>query len=290
MIKIAKLIGIFTFVTVCLLVLLTMTGGKNQKLSPEDEDKLYIALHQEIVQSWNDASDWDGTLYVGLNDRLRQNFKGLSYYSIKLLRDQNNELAVECLYNVMTREMGAADGRPERIRSYFDGMENILTLSPELGLDPRLHQLRSRYNLYDDVLSFTHSNFDLQPHFDGKEHWNDVDAYCHRIEQRCAHLTGDSLFQFMAQQDTIIRSLQSVDTAIVGVRQRFYDRLGEELRASFDTIQNPTDEQTAAVQRVQKAYNEKRGPYGPNLDGMFARFQLRQITSPGFSFWDLFNW
>lgn len=220
--------GIFTLVTKQKEVVNTaaLSSGNHEQLI------------KEIDRDWNSLSDWDEETYNRHNTMVAQSLNAgiINELDSKTLHDRINKAAYQKSVSAMNREFDRKDCDDAKLALNYGGLQTVLMNERGLANNSQIVEVSKVYSLYQRIMAFNNRSLALSPRFNsGNDTWNSWTSHQDRIYKQKNEFISDPIFQNRLKGITAICRIYDTDSRLQEARSKFYDRLGDEICAYFDS-------------------------------------------------------
>lgn len=220
--------GIFTLVTKQKEVVNTaaLSSGNHEQLI------------KEIDSDWNGLSDWDEDTYNRHNTMVAQSLNAgiINELDSKTLHDRINKAAYQKSVSAMNREFDRKDCDEAKLALNYGGLQTVLMNERGLANNSQIVEVSKVYSLYQRIMAFNNRSLALSPRFNsGNDTWNSWTGHQDRIYKQKNEFISDPIFQNRLKGITAICRIYDTDSRLQEARSKFYDRLGDEICAYFDS-------------------------------------------------------
>lgn len=220
--------GIFTLVTKQKEVVNTaaLSSGNHEQLI------------KEIDRDWNSLSDWDEETYNRHNTMVAQSLNAgiINELDSKTLHDRINKAAYQKSVSAMNREFDRKDCDDAKLALNYGGLQTVLMNERGLANNSQIVEVSKVYSLYQRIMAFNNKSLALSPRYDSaNDTWSSWTGHQDRIYKQKNEFISDPIFQNRLKGITAICRIYDTDSRLQEARSKFYDRLGDEICAYFDS-------------------------------------------------------
>ena len=220
--------GIFTLVTKQKEVVNTaaLSSGNHEQLI------------KEIDRDWNSLSDWDEETYNRHNTMVAQSLNAgiINELDSKTLHDRINKAAYQKSVSAMNREFDRKDCDDAKLALNYGGLQTVLMNERGLANNSQIVEVSKVYSLYQRIMAFNNKSLALSPRYDSaNDTWSSCTGHQDRIYKQKNEFISDPIFQNRLKGITAICRIYDTDSRLQEARSKFYDRLGDEICAYFDS-------------------------------------------------------
>lgn len=258
---------LITFVVLLALVVLAFIIGPKSTVShdlPDPPDETLKEVRTQIEQDWEQANDWDETVFAKHCDKLNKMKKD---YSVGTLVDMNTRLAVETVYKkLMDGEWNSESCREKVVDKYVNALGVIIKADANAKDNNNVKKLYQVNDVYKKALSVSRIRIGLSPSFDGSS-WRSFSAYSDSIKAKKASIESNSIYkEHLSNIREIKNGLSNIDGRLYGARNKFYVKLANDITSYYSRIPSleRNDSQLRTLRNVRDRYNNEYNNYNLN--------------------------
>ena len=157
---------------------------------PDPPDETLKEVRTQIEQDWEQANDWDETVFEKHCDKLSQMKND---YSVGTLIDMNTRLAVEAVYKkLMDGEWNSESCREKVVDKYINALGVIIKADANAKDNNNVKKLYQVNDVYKKALSVSRIRIGLSPGFDGSS-WRSFSAYSNNVKAKKASIESNAI-------------------------------------------------------------------------------------------------
>lgn len=217
-------------------------------------------LIKEIDRDWNSLSDWDEDTYNRHNTMVAQSLNAgiINELDSRTLKDRINKAAYQKCVSAMDREFDRKDCDEAKLAHNYAGLQTVLINERGLANNSQIVEVSNVYSLYQRIMAFNKKSLALSPRYDSvNDTWSSWTGHQDRIYRQKNEFISDPIFQNRLRGITAICKIYDTDSRLQEARSKFYDKLGNEIYAYFDSryaqLPEATDGQYASERNAEKS-------------------------------------
>ena len=181
-------VGLLALVVLAFIIVPKSTVSHNL---PDPPDETLKEVRTQIEQDWEQANDWDETVFAKHCDKLNQMKND---YSVGTLVDQNTRLAVEAVYKkLMDGEWKSESCREKVVDKYINAIGVIIKADANAKDNNNVKKLYQVNDVYKKALSVSRIEIGLSPKFNGSS-WNSFSEYSKNIKDRKNSINSNTIY------------------------------------------------------------------------------------------------
>lgn len=251
---------LITFVVLLALVVLAFVIVPKSTVShdlPDPPDETLKEMRTQIEQDWEQANDWDETVFEKHCDKLNQ----MKYdYSVGTLVDLNTRLAVETVHKkLMDGEWKSVSCREKVIDKYVNALGVIIKADANAKDNNNVKKLYQVNDVYKKALSVSRIRIGLSPGFDGSS-WRSFSAYSNSIKAKKASIESNAIYkEHLSNIREIKNGLANIDGRLSEARTTFYKSLAKAITSYYSRIPSSerNNSQLRTLRNVRDRYNNE---------------------------------
>lgn len=251
---------LITFVVLLALVVLAFKIGPKPPVPPDlldPSDETLKDVRTQIEQDWEQANDWDETVFEKHCDKLNQMRND---YSVGTLVDMNTRLAVETVYKkLMDGEWKSESCQEKVVDKYINALGVISKADANAKDNNNVKKLYQVNDVYKKALSVSRIRIGLSPGFDGSS-WRSFSAYSNSIKAKKASIESNAIYkEHLSNIREIKNGLANIDTRLSKARNKFYDKLANDITSYYSRIPSSerNNSQLRTLRNVRDRYNSE---------------------------------
>lgn len=265
---------LITFVVLLALVVLAFVIVPKSTVShdlPDPPDETLKEVRTQIEQDWEQANDWDETVFEKHCDKLNQM---KCDYSVGTLVDLNTRLAVETVYKkLMDGEWKSESCREKVVDKYINALGVIIKADANAKDNNNVKKLYQVNGVYKKALSVSRIRIGLSPGFDGSS-WNSFSKYSKNIKDRRDSINSNTIYkEHLSNIREIKNGLANIDSRLSEARKDFYISLANAITSYYSRIPSSerNNSQLRTLRNVRDRYNSEYHE-NKNLNGFVKAF------------------
>lgn len=220
--KALKLIIIFIVILGGVVGALYLISGTGGSVLPPPPDNTYQTVRTQIEKDWEEAGDWNDSVYYGHCDLVRQLSRK---YETSTLQDLTTKAASGIVYDKIFNEWSSPQCRDAVVKKYIDAIDIIESKDDNATLDPNIKKIKNVYATYKAARNLAQKETGLRPRFDGDQ-WNSFSAHRQKlINERNSIMADPNYTSYLANILYIKNGLNSMPDRLDKSRNRFYEDL-----------------------------------------------------------------
>lgn len=266
---------LITFVVLLALVYLAFRIVPKTTVShdlSDPSDETLKEVRTQIEQDWEQANDWNDTVFAKHCDKLNQMNK--NGYSVGTLVDMNTRLAVETVYKkLMDGEWKSESCREKNVDKYINALGVIIKADANAKDNNNVKKLYQVNDVYKKVLSVSRIEIGLSPDFKGSS-WRSFSAYSDSIKAKKKSIESNSIYkEHLSNIREIKNGLANIDSRLSKARNKFYDELANDITSYYSRIPSSerNNSQLRTLRNVRERYNSEYHE-NKNLKGFVKAF------------------
>lgn len=251
---------LITFVVLLALVVLAFVIGSKKVVPtvlPDPSDETLKEVRTQIEQDWEQANDWDETVFERHCDKLNQMRND---YSVGTLVDLNTRLAVETVYKkLMDGEWKSESCREKVVDKYVNALGVIIKADANAKDNNNVKKLYQVNDVYKKALSVSRIRIGLSPSFDGSS-WRSFSAYSNSIKAKKASIESNAIYkEHLSCIREIKNGLANIDGSLSEARIVFYKSLAKAITSYYSRIPSSerNNSQLQTLRNVRDRYNNE---------------------------------
>lgn len=251
---------LITFVVLLALVVLAFIIVPKSTVShdlPDPPDETLKEVRTQIEQDWEQANDWDETVFAKHCDKLNQMKND---YSVGTLVDMNTRLAVETVYKkLMDGEWNSESCREKVVDKYINALGVISKADANAKDNNNVKKLYQVNGVYKKALSVSRIRIGLSPGFDGSS-WRSFSAYSNSIKAKKASIESNAIYkEHLSNIREIKNGLANIDGRLSEARTAFYKSLANAITSYYSRILSSerNNSQLKTLRNVRDRYNNE---------------------------------
>lgn len=251
---------LITFVVLLALVVLAFIIVPKSTVShdlPDPPDETLKEVRTQIEQDWEQANDWDETVFAKHCDKLNQMRND---YSVGTLVDLNTRLAVEAVYKkLMDGEWNSESCKEKVVDKYINALGVIIKADANAKDNNNVKKLYQVNNVYKKALSVSRIRIGLSPGFDGSS-WRSFSAYSNSIKAKKASIESNAIYkEHLSNIREIKNGLANIDGRLSKARKDFYKSLADAITSYYSRIPSSerNNSQLQTLRNVRDRYNNE---------------------------------
>lgn len=251
---------LITFVVLLALVVLAFVIGPKKVVPtvlPDPSDETLKEVRTQIEQDWEQANDWDETVFERHCDKLNQMRND---YSVGTLVDLNTRLAVETVYKkLMDGEWKSESCREKVVDKYVNALGVIIKADANAKDNNNVKKLYQVNDVYKKALSVSRIRIGLSPSFDGSS-WRSFSAYSNSIKAKKASIESNAIYkEHLSCIREIKNGLANIDGRLSEARIVFYKSLAKAITSYYSRIPSSerNNSQLQTLRNVRDRYNNE---------------------------------
>lgn len=272
---------LITFVVLLALVVLAFVIVPKSKVShdlPDPPDETLKEMCTQIEQDWEQANDWNETVFEKHSDMLNQMKND---YSVGILVDMNTRLAVETVYKkLMDGEWKSESCREKIVDKYINALGVIIKADANAKDNNLVKMLCQVNDVYKKALRVSRIEIGLSPKFNGSS-WNSFSEYSKNIKNRRDSINSNTIYkEHLSNIREIKNGLANIDSRLSEARKDFYKSLAYAIISYYSRIPS-SERNNSQLQTLQKVRNRYNGEYheNKNLNGFVKAFREDVINN-----------
>lgn len=258
---------LITFVVLLALVVLAFVIGPEKVVPPvlpDPSDETLKEVRTQIEQDWEQANDWDETVFEKHYDKLNQMKND---YSVGTLIDMNTRLAVEAVYKkLMDDEWNSESCREKVVDKYINALGVISRADANAKDNNNVKKLYQVNDVYKKALSVSRIRIGLSPGFDGSS-WRSFSEYSKNIKDRRDSINSNTIYkEHLSNIREIKNGLANIDSRLSESRITFYKSLAKAITSYYSKIPSSerNNSQLQTLRNVRDRYNNEYNNYNLN--------------------------
>lgn len=258
---------LITFVVLLALVVLAFVIGPEKVVPPvlpDPSDETLKEVRTQIEQDWEQANDWDETVFEKHCDKLNQMKND---YSVGTLIDMNTRLAVEAVYKkLMDDEWNSESCREKVVDKYINALGVISRADANAKDNNNVKKLYQVNDVYKKALSVSRIRIGLSPGFDGSS-WRSFSEYSKNIKDRRDSINSNTIYkEHLSNIREIKNGLANIDSRLSESRITFYKSLAKAITSYYSKIPSSerNNSQLQTLRNVRDRYNNEYNNYNLN--------------------------
>lgn len=251
---------LITFVVLLALVVLAFIIVPKSTVShdlPDPPDETLKEVRTQIEQDWEQANDWDETVFAKHCDKLNQMRND---YSVGTLVDLNTRLAVEAVYKkLMDGEWNSESCKEKVVDKYINALGVIIKADANAKDNNNVKKLYQVNKVYKKALSVSRIRIGLSPGFDGSS-WRSFSAYSNSIKAKKASIESNAIYkEHLSNIREIKNGLANIDGRLSKARKDFYKSLADAITSYYSRIPSSerNNSQLQTLRNVRDRYNNE---------------------------------
>lgn len=224
---------------------------------PDPPDETLKEVRTQIEQDWEQANDWDETVFAKHCDKLNQMKND---YSVGTLVDMNTRLAVETVYKkLMDGEWNSESCREKVVDKYINALGVISKADANAKDNNNVKKLYQVNGVYKKALSVSRIRIGLSPGFDGSS-WRSFSAYSNSIKAKKASIESNAIYkEHLSNIREIKNGLANIDGRLSEARTAFYKSLANAITSYYSRIPSSerNNSQLKTLRNVRDRYNNE---------------------------------
>lgn len=245
---------------------------------PDPPDETLKEMSKQIEQDWEQANDWNETVFEKHSDKLNQMRND---YSVGILVDMNTRLAVETVYKkLMDGEWKSESCREEIVDKYINALGVIIKADANAKDNNLVKMLYQVNDVYKKALRVSRIEIGLSPKFNGSS-WNSFSEYSKNIKNRRDSINSNTIYkEHLSNVRDIKNGLANIDSRLSEARKDFYKSLAYAIISYFSRIPS-FERNNSQLQTLQNVRNRYNGEYheNKNLNGFVKAFREDVINN-----------
>ena len=247
-------VGLLALVVLAFIIVPKSTVSHNL---PDPPDETLKEVRTQIEQDWEQANDWDETVFAKHCDKLNQMKND---YSVGTLVDQNTRLAVEAVYKkLMDGEWNSESCREKVVDKYINALGVISKADANAKDNNNVKKLYQVNGVYKKALSVSRIRIGLSPGFDGSS-WRSFSAYSNSIKAKKASIESNAIYkEHLSNIREIKNGLANIDGRLSEARTAFYKSLANAITSYYSRIPSSerNNSQLWTLRNVRDRYNKE---------------------------------
>ena len=258
--KALKLAGLFVVVLAVFIgVFLLIPNGENSKLPPVSAN-LYETYRQQITSEWEQAGDWQESLFKQNHDLVQQLSTKYTGEKIDALRQLNSRSAIEVVKKKVFEEWASPTCKKATVDQYVRGVNTIIKTDPAVKSDNDVKQILDVNNTYVAAYNLAHKGVGLKPSFNG-DSWQSYDSYAQSLKKQKADIMHRSNYtQYLSNITDIKNGLNAIDSKLKQGRTTYYKSLASAIIDYFRHVERNTEN----LNKLRSARNRYENEYQAN--------------------------
>ena len=247
-------VGLLALVVLAFIIVPKSTVSHNL---PDPPDETLKEVRTQIEQDWEQANDWDETVFAKHCDKLNQMKND---YSVGTLVDQNTRLAVEAVYKkLMDGEWKSESCREKVVDKYINAIGVIIKADANAKDNNNVKKLYQVNDVYKKALSVSRIEIGLSPKFNGSS-WNSFSEYSKNIKDRKNSINSNTIYkERLSNIREIKNGLANIDSRLSEARIAFYKSLANAIISHYSRISSSerNNSQLKTLRIVRDRYNNE---------------------------------
>ncbi len=254
--KALKLAGIFVLVLAVFIGIFFLTSnGDSGKLPPVAEN-LYETYRQQFTNDWEQAGDWNETLFKGNYDMVQQLSTQYGGDKIDALRQLNTRSAVELVKKKVFDEWASPTCRKAVVDKYVGAVNIVKKTDATAEQNDDVKKILSVNSTYSSAYSLAHKGIGLSPRFDGSG-WQSYVSYAQSIKnQKAAILRNSNYTEYLSNITDIKNGLNAIDGKLQKGRASYYQSLAQSI-ISYYRNKEHTPDNLNSLRSVRNRYESE---------------------------------
>lgn len=230
-----------------------------------DSPTLLQDMTDNVDRDWDDADEWNQEVYdknISNADTYRKDLEDHSKGSYSTLLNYTNEKVCGKLVEFVDAEFSKSTCSRVEISKLKNALDYFVEKNGCISSsDIRLLSAYGKIKLYEDILAFGNSQFNLQPDFNiSTNGWNDFESYRVRQLSRRDEFKGNRYYGTISNVTDIKNSLGSVEARLSKARSNFENSLSQQIRSAYSSVERTQ----ANMDKLQSAFNRYYSSYSDN--------------------------
>lgn len=230
-----------------------------------DSPTLLQDMTDNVDRDWDDADEWNQEVYdknISNADTYRKDLEDHSKGSYSTLLNYTNEKVCGKLVEFVDAEFSKSTCSRVEISKLKNALDYFIEKNGCISSsDIRLLSAYGKIKLYEDILAFGNSQFNLQPDFNiSTNGWNDFESYRVRQLSRRDEFKGNRYYGTISNVTDIKNSLGSVEARLSKARSNFENSLSQQIRSAYSSVERTQ----ANMDKLQSAFNRYYSSYSDN--------------------------
>ena len=230
-----------------------------------DSPTLLQDMTDNVDRDWDDADEWNQEVYdknISNADTYRKDLEDHSKGSYSTLLNYTNEKVCGKLVEFVDAEFSKSTCSRVEISKLKNALDYFVEKNGCISSsDIRLLSAYGKIKLYEDILAFGNSQFNLQPDFNiSTNGWNDFESYRVRQLSRRDEFKGNRYYGTVSNVTDIKNSLGSVEARLSKARSNFENSLSQQIRSAYSSVERTQ----ANMDKLQSAFNRYYSSYSDN--------------------------
>lgn len=248
--KALKLAITFILILAAVVGAFWLIGSGRTTPPPPPPDSVYAEVRAEIENDWEQAGDWNESVFMSHCDLLNQLSEK---YETTTLMDLNTRTAAAIIHEKIFNEWERPQCRKLDVDKYFNAIGVIESKDGNAKTDPNIKKIKDVYNTYIAAYNLANKPIVLSPRFDGNS-WNSFSAYSESMNnQRSSMLANSNYTAYLANIADIKDGLNAIPGRLETARKGFYSSLATNIINHYSRIDS--------WERTRENLNDLRNTY-----------------------------